>query len=147
LESFLELLKEHPEDRFGQTDEECFQKHRFLQKWLHGAANADIENPIETLLRWGRLIDADFHQRNFMFLSQESLKRVLPVEELGNTFEADSRSFFDHFTNSSRAFQQLHMDCYTVNQKVNVLQQRLEEQNRIQQKLLENQSIIMQQTK
>jgi hypothetical protein len=147
LESFLELLKEHPGRRFGETNEECFQKHRFLQQLLHGAANADIENPIETLLQWGRLIDADFHRRNFMFVSQESLLRVLPLEELGNSFEADSRSFYDHFTNSSRAFQQLHVDWYMVNQKVNKLEHRLEEQDQIQRQLLENQTTIMQQNK
>jgi hypothetical protein len=147
----FELLKEHPRQRFGETNEECFEKHRFLQKLLHGAANANIaaneniEDTIKTLLQWGRLIDADFHRRNFMFVSLESLMRVLPMEELGNTFEADSRSFYDHFYNSSRAFQQLHVDWYMVREKVSALHHLHQEQIQIRRQELENQAIIIQQ--
>jgi hypothetical protein len=66
-------------------------------------------------------------------------------ELLGNTFEADSRSFYDHFYNSSRAFQQLHVDWYMVREKVSALHHLHQEQIQIRRQELENQAIIIQQ--
>jgi hypothetical protein len=44
-----------------------------------------------------------------------------PPDELGRTFEADSRSFFDHFDRSSRAMDQIHRDCLLTNSKLDDL--------------------------
>jgi hypothetical protein len=147
LENYLALLKEHPDTVFGETDDECFKNHHFLQKLLQGAINAGIENPMETLLEWGRLIDIDFHWHNFMFVSKESLMRVLPPDELGRTFEADSRSFFDHFDRSSRAMDQIHRDCLLTNIKLDDLKKIEQEELEVCKEEIHNQTIIIKQQK
>lgn len=152
LESYLALLKEHPERIYGETDQDCFKNHRFLQKLVQSATNAGIECPVETLLAWGRLIDIDFHRRNFMFVSQESLRRVLPPDEVGNTFSVDARSFFDYFDQSSRAMEQLHREIILVRRQNNEMKKQRDEEIQLRKeelelkrKQVENQVILIQQ--
>jgi hypothetical protein len=145
LENYLALLKEHPDTVFGETDEECFKNHRFLQKLLQSAINAGLDNPMETLLEWGRLIDMDFHRRNFMFVTKESMRRVLPPDELGSTFEADPRSFYEFFDCTSRAMDQLHRDSLLHKAELDDLKKMRQEEIDLRKQEIQNQAIIIQQ--
>jgi hypothetical protein len=74
LDTFVQLLLDHPQQRFGTHSADCWETHFFLNFLLSAATNADVPTPCaETLLNWGAKIKSDFHQRNANFVPLSDL--------------------------------------------------------------------------
>ncbi|KAL3940714.1 MAG: hypothetical protein SGARI_000867 [Bacillariaceae sp.] len=93
LVDFVENIKQHPQKKFGSTNDECFSKNPFLKR-LHfvycSTFNKQTNDPevIVALLTWSRTIEKDYILENFEYADFESVRRVTGDEP----FTADTRS-------------------------------------------------------
>ncbi len=83
LPSFVALLLEHPEDRFGSEELEAWQIHPFLQRLKQAGEIAGVTPVI--MLEWSKIIEKDFNQRNFLYIPFNRIQDYEP-------FITDTRS-------------------------------------------------------
>jgi hypothetical protein len=82
LSQFILFLKEHPKQKFGVTDESCFERNRFLENLKVAAIHAGIDDPITTLRAWSTLVEKDFVGRNYGVMPSDVVARTHGNEDL-----------------------------------------------------------------
>ncbi len=73
LPRFVDLLLDHPEQKFGNTRNEAWNKHPFLQAVQIAASGANISRA--TLLEWCKVVSRDFTERNYSFIGLERVQQ------------------------------------------------------------------------
>ena len=131
------VLLEHPKQRYGVTEDECFQNHRFLQLVLCSATyslQVNTAEAIATLRHWSGLIEKDFAERNFLYAGQEQVQRILG-HEAGDVFECDWRNVMGNFHSMGQCLasinskqQELVMDMRSMHETFAEFKQVLRQQ-------------------
>jgi hypothetical protein len=111
LPQFLQCLKQHPLQKFGTTDEECFKNNRFLGLLKCAAERALINDPIIVLRKWAVLIESDFYRRNYMFAPMQDLQRCLGDQG----FVCDTRKMASFMTTSAAVIGSLRQELLQTN--------------------------------
>ena len=133
LPSFLKILQEHPEGKFGNSPEDYWAKHRFLQKLKVGVIQAGVEESKAEacLLEWGRQIEVDFHHRNFAFVEYSDLVRTQGEEP----FSIDTRCMGNFFRNTNAVLWSIDSTQREQNRRFDVLEGLLHQNNTMLRKL------------
>ncbi len=77
LNDFIKLLLEHPQQKFGSTAPDAWDRHNFLQVIHTAAIDVGIDEA-RVLLEWGALIKKDFVQRNVAFVQLQQVHDLNP---------------------------------------------------------------------
>ena len=120
LRDFLGFLLIHPQRKFGMDNEQHFEKNRFLQLVLVAANRADIDHPIGTLIEWSEIIERDFYQRNYQFVSVADLRRTGQADD--STFRCDTRDLSGFMLANAREQGALKSEVLELRTSMNNLQ-------------------------